>query len=186
MLQVSNDTQQEVVLAHLATARIAVHRGPGDKQLEPYFSVLLPALPALQRLELGWYEHVELLPQLPTLAALKSLSVLQVGCEPELTPGFLQCPQLPMPHFLKVVRTAPCLQQVDLLLSKETSTVFVEQQLVLGLQDALPALRLVRLRWCYWHREPPELPAELAGALRPGLKVVRARYGGPSEGWHQL
>lgn len=124
----------------MVTARIAVHEGPGHQQLTPYLSQLFPALSALQRLELGWDETVELLPQLLHLSALVGVTALQLGWEPLLA-HYSAAWALDVPALLEALRSVPWLQEVDILLDEEYYEGATEQELRLGLQEALPALR---------------------------------------------
>jgi hypothetical protein len=177
-LYAQGNPEGAVVLPHLVTASIAVHRSPRQQQLAPYFAQLFSALPALQRLELGWFKGVELLSQLPPLSGLQSLACLKVGWEP---PGWSydDVGVLQVPALLQAMQTAPQLRQVEVNKCRATYEAGeARDQLVLGLQQALQALRVVKLHCTRpsgisWGTPfPVQLSDATLAALRPGLVVM--------------
>jgi hypothetical protein len=179
VLPVQGNPEAAAVLLPVTHARIAVVQGPGAQQLEPYFSKLFAAMPSLQRLELGAHDDVELLPQLPSLSALRSLACLKYGYTTSYWSwdpvGKFHVPAL----LLQAVRKAPQLRQVEV--QRPGPAYYVGEprdRLVLGLQEALPGLRVLKLSCrspsgVSWGTPfPVELGAATRAALRPGLVVT--------------
>jgi hypothetical protein len=83
---------------------------------------------------------------------------------------------LDVPALLRAVRTAPWLQEVALSPFEEDSYEgATQQQLVLGLQEALPSLRRIKLHSDYnpWVEDAPVVEVGIRAVLRPGLVVSR-------------
>lgn len=166
-----------VTLAH-----IAVHVGPGDRQLAPYFSQLFPALPRLQTLGLGWEKGVEVLPQLPSLSGLPSLACVKI-CWMRWTAFLLNAASVQLPlqllELLQALQTAPQLRQLEIEAQGAVRKAGeARDQLVLALQEALRSLRVIKLSFdrpsgVSWDMPlPVQLGAATQAALRPGLVVA--------------
>jgi hypothetical protein len=133
--------------------------------LAAYCSALWGALPGLQQLALEWPNTVALLPLLPAVSALQQLRALQL--DSSYARAAISCGGAAVVEPQQVVQLVQGAGQLQALtVSMELAPGSSKDQLVLGLQGALPALRqLVALK-----RGERLAPATLA-ALRPRLVV---------------
>jgi hypothetical protein len=160
---------------------------PPDPKLPPdahaaclaaYCSALWGALPGLQQLALEWPNTVALLPLLPAVSTLQQLRDLKLGrwADTMRPPPAVVSVQ----EVLQAVQGATQLQKLTIAL--ELAPGSSKDQLVLGLQEALPQLTHLEVP-CQdegEHRcgeagcDEPNLQPATRAALRPGLKLRRA------------
>jgi hypothetical protein len=133
--------------------------------LAAYCTALWSALPGLQKLALEWPNIVQLLPVLPAASALQQLRSLQL--DSSYARAAITCGGAAVVGPQQVVAYVQGAAQLQALtVNVELAPGSSKDQLVLGLQGALPGLRrLVALK-----RGERLAPATLA-ALRPGLAV---------------
>lgn len=179
--------RSQVQLSQLTTAGItllvASEQQSAAVQAElmaAYCSTLYGAMPGLKELRLEWPMCAPLLSsRLPGVSALKQLS--QLGLRSEEVDPWSRAPNpLERPvddertfhcvdaqQLLQLVQGATQLQSLDLGLSLAADSTMRRDQLVLELQQALPALTFVAVRGHSFESMEPATRA----ALRPGLFV---------------
>lgn len=161
----------QVVLGQVASASVAFFQPPDLPPgahaacLAAYCTALWSALPGLQQLGLRWPNSVQLLPVLPAVSPLQQLRTLQV--DSSYAQAAICCGGATVVEPQQVVALVQGAAQLQALtVNVELAPGSSKDQLVLGLQGALPGLRwLVALK-----RGERLAPATLA-ALRPGLVV---------------
>jgi hypothetical protein len=158
-----------MVLKHLTSAILFFYNAPLSpfalrSCLPTYWLTLLPVLLHLQKLQLGWADPIELLAHQLSLSALQQLTGLSLagrrGKSDRGAGGNAVGPE----QVVQLVQGATQLQEVSLY--RPLTAGSSKDQLVLGLQGALPRLRLLILM-C----GPQELGPATQAALRQGLFV---------------
>lgn len=114
-------------------------------RLAAYCSSLWGVLPGLKRLALTWPCSVPLLAQLPSMSALQQLSAVSFKLDAEHAGGGVCLQHLQQEatqQLVSVLKGLPRLRLVELPVGLPLSSS--KEELVMGLQQALPRLQLVK------------------------------------------
>jgi hypothetical protein len=155
----------QVALNRLTSARLFFHNVPLSplalrSALRTYWRTMLPALPRLQQLELSWADSVRLMSHQLGLSALQQLTAFKL----RFSYGQVREHAVGSQQVVRLVKGATQLQ--DVAIYRPLAPGSTKDELVLGLQEALPRLRLVTPAY-----GPEQLQPATLAALRSGLFV---------------
>jgi hypothetical protein len=162
LLQLKAVTRARIILLKPVGLAAAARAGC----LAGYCSALWDVLPAVKELQLEWPRRVQLLPLLPHASALKQLSVLRLSSKESTEDGW-EAQIVGVQQVVQMVQGATQLQALHVHLEPAPGTT--KDQLVLGLQEALPGLTQLGVVDGAKGLEP-----STRAALRQGLSVKRA------------
>jgi hypothetical protein len=151
------------VLTQVTSATLFFHNAPAVEDdlwdcVHTYCCALWSALPGLQQLELNWADPIRLLSHGLSLSALQQLTALELGARVSSAGGWSEYFFLEQQQVVELVQGAAALQAITVRrpLAAGSGSGSSKDQLVLGLQGALPALtRLeVWMEWRGWNLPP--------------------------------